>query len=326
MTKSWVKLLAVVAFHGACSSGPYEHGPHHYGIDVQLNGGLSPPTCREERPRPRSYRNRRQHVCWKYGEPTDRALSASCRIDMRGRVECWRDSLSQIPLGSFSSIDDDGFNACTLDSDGRAVCWGTARRGWHVVPRDKRFLTVRVGGDVSPLHMGHAYACGLTVDSQIVCWEEGSGGSVFSLPGEYQAMDTGNNTVCGLTRAGAMHCLESAQNFTQRQPPNGTFAALAVGTRGVHCVLDAANRAHCWISSLLADPPVMVENVSMVRAGRGHACIVGIDGVIKCIGDARPPPNLRVMYLTRPAGVSDNYCAIGIEGTRYCWGDPDPEP
>ena len=311
-----------LAFLQGCSGSRNGDRPHPF--DLPWNDGLSSPECLETRPRPRPRAKLRQHVCWEYGKPTDRAVSASCRIDAHGRIDCWRDNLSQAPRGTFSNIDDNGFNACALDRDGRVVCWGTARRGWHAMPRDHRFVAVSVGNEVSPLHMGHSYACGLTVDGLIICWEEGPRGAVFSLDGEYQAMDAGNNTVCGITRAGEMRCLQSAQNFTERDPPEGTFVSLALGTRGAQCVVDAANRAHCWVERLLTAPPVVMEDTRVVRAGRSNACIVHRDGTMKCIGDAPPPPQLRVTYLSRPAGVFDNYCAIATDRKRYCWGDPTP--
>lgn len=308
------RLLVLAVLASACSGGGIIADPR----DPARNAGLSTPWCRDDRPLPKN--GVRQHVCWAYGERTDLALSASCRIDAHGRAACWRDNLVDAPSGSFSAIDDDGYDACAIDSGGRAVCWGSARGGWISTPRLARFVAVSVGRMASPLHMGREYACGLTTTGQIMCWEAGPAAAVFLLHGEFTAMEAGNDTVCGITREGEMKCLDSIHTLTPRPPPAGTFSALSLGTGVERCVLDAAHRASCEV----VGEPVIVDGVRAIRAGTGHACMVGVDGTINCIGDAPPPPNVRVRYLSRPAGVSDNYCAITVDSERLCWGDPTP--
>src|SRR5947208_7717012 len=86
--------------------------------------GLQTPSCDHER----STRHRvgrgywpRGHLCWHEGSG-DRAVSASCRIDAKGAVECWIDSLLRVPTGVFASIDDDGVDACAISDSGTVSC------------------------------------------------------------------------------------------------------------------------------------------------------------------------------------------------------------
>jgi hypothetical protein len=312
-------LLGYAVVLAACSGSEGRYQNHPEVAFAALNNELKTPQCQEARPLPKLRAGQRQHVCWEYGKPTDRALSASCRINERGEVKCWREMLKGAPHGDFRSIDDNGYNACALDVHGLVSCWGNARRGWNSTPTES-FVSISVG-DTSPVHMGHAFACGLTASGQVICWEEGQG-SPFSFPGVYGMIEAGDTTVCGLTHEGVMNCMQSAQVFRERTAPSGLFTELALGA-GARCVLDASHRAQCWTSKYLADPPVVLENVRAIRAGREHACMLNVAGTIKCLGDARPPPDLRATFLSRPSG-SDNYCAISVDSKRYCWGDPDP--
>lgn len=275
------------------------------------------PLCQDERPR------RGRHACWKWGEQMDRSISPACRVDRLGQLSCWRSNLSDTPRGEFVSVDDDGYNACALRSDHTVFCWGVARNGWPHAP-ETAFSHVSVGHQASPLHMGREYACGLTKQGHIQCWEAGTEGVTFGLPGIYTAMEAGDDTVCGLKSSGDVECLASIQHLTEFSPPGeGPIVGFTLGWNRTGCLVKTDRSARCWTSPIASggEVPERIERFISLRAGGGGVCAIRDDERLQCWGRARTPPDGRFRALSRPDGFG-NYCGRTVDGVFYCWGDP----
>ncbi len=278
------------------------------------------PSCQAERPR------RGRHACWRWGERSDRSISPACRVDSYGQLSCWRSNLSRTPTGKFVSVDDDGYNACALRTDQTVVCWGVARNGWPHAPKTA-FSRVSVGRQTSPLHWGKEYACGLTNDGHIQCWESGREEFMFGLDGVYTAMEAGDDTVCGLKSSRDVECLASIKHVGERPLPEGPIVAFTLGWNRTGCIVQPDRSARCWTTSLATGRNVVpgrIDRFISLRAGGGGVCAIREDERLQCWGRARTPPAGRFRELSRPDGFG-NYCGLAIDGTFYCWGDPTTE-
>lgn len=289
----------------------------HTGAELRPPHTIYPvPSCQDQKPR------RGRHACWKWGERLDRSISPACRVDRHGQLSCWRGRLSRVPTGEFVSVADDGYNACALRTDQTVVCWGVAR--WPRAPRTT-FSQVQLGRQASPLNMGREYACGLTKDAHIQCWEAGSEGITFGLSGIYTAMEAGDDTVCGLQATGDADCLTSIHHVAERPPPGeGPIVAITLGWDRTGCLVETDRSARCWTSSLATGSdvvPARIERFISLRAGGGGVCAIREDERLQCWGRAGTPPAGRFRELSRPDGFG-NYCGRAVDGTFYCWGDP----
>jgi hypothetical protein len=311
-------LLAEVALLVSCANRPPPSPrPFHDLVHTQYSE-LAPPKCSDERPRRR--RTPLQHSCWEWGDRSYRSISASCRIDTHGQLECWRDRLKPVPKGAFVQVDDDGYDACAIDERGMVACWGFGDRGesWTQAPKSDPYVSVVLAKGTSPMALGRAYACGLTIAHGVHCWEKG--GNTFELPGKFVAVEPGDSIVCGINFEGQLECI--ANTIAARPQKNSEkLSAISLGL-GASCLLTAESIARCSMSIDLGN--WVQDNVAIVRTGFYHACALLRDGQITCHGDARPPPQgFKFRYLTR-SGYSDGYCGITLDGKVLCWGDPAP--
>lgn len=313
-----VNCVLIVACGGSMPSAPFPYA------------SLRTPECEEHRPPGNGQPSRLQHACWRWGERDDRDMTASCRIDRNGTLECWRDSLRDVPPGEYSSLDDDGLDACAVRSDGRVVCWGRGGgpgigvHDWSHIPRTK-FRSVVVG---LPVKGGRRLACGLSEEQTVDCWEE-EPAVTFRLPGHFISFDVGGGDICGISREGLLECAPTP--VTQLgQSKLGTIASYRAITLGSPneggCVVDHRKRGHCWGKHIARfEHPLDVGPVKQIRAGHEHACALRENGRVECFGGARPPPNLRFRYISAPSMFA-NYCGITLDGIGYCWGDPSSSP
>jgi hypothetical protein len=306
-------------FLAGCPSG------HFSEPSVRLYDNFQTPSCTTSRPTVGSKdASIQRHACWRWAD-NDVAVSASCRIDRAGLVRCWRSNVKGAPAGVFTRVDDNGYDACAIRDDGRAICWGsddtTSPHQWRSAPTSEQFVAISVGRGRTPLGRALAFACGLSVDKRVLCWEEGVAGSIFHLDGEYVDMDAGNNTVCGISTSGQLRCLKSAASMNVEPKLNVPLQAVSLGLGGVGCVTDTSGISYCW-GRLFSKPPYLANlgNAIAVRAGDDHVCKLDKSGAVTCIGDARPPPTIKFKTISRP-GPFGGYCGISLDTATYCWGD-----
>lgn len=310
--------LALLCLGASCGGQPEMYAEPY----IKFYDRVSPPDCAPHERRRLKKRSPydRVHVCWTWGDRTDRIVTPSCRVTVDGTAVCTRRLLASVPKGRYVDLDDDGFDACALREDGSIVCWGLSKRGWSRVPRDE-YVDVSMGRGPSPYHTSRSYACGLTRTKLIRCWEDGSDGDLFELPGLFVQMEAGW-TVCGVDVTEVRHCLPTTHSFPL-PPPDvpGRLAAVTLG-RGPGCVLNSDHTATCWGVDRTGKL-TSVGDVKLVRGGDHHVCGLHETGEVFCVGDAPPPPKMRFVSLSRP-GFMNNYCGIALSGIGYCWGDPFP--
>jgi hypothetical protein len=275
-------------------------------------------------------------------------LSASCRIDARGSVECWRADLRRTPRGRYVLIDENGSDACAIREDGTVSCWGhdgeipgIGARGaardhdWSRVPAGVTFRTVSVGLFRSPYDANHElYACGISQENEAVCWEQGADGHVFRLRGRFQSVEAGEG-VCAINVEGLLECWASWRENMRLEKMHPHFGYPVTPLRSFHlgveawCAVDLDGNGFCGGRHVSEprDQSRSVGRVAVLRAGGSHGCGLRGNGEVVCVGDARPPPaGLRFRTLSEPAFLTDNYCGIGTDGIGYCWGDPSDDP
>nr|BFE76779.1 hypothetical protein GCM10020092_100800 [Actinoplanes digitatis] len=120
----------------------------------------------------------------------------TCATTAVGAAYCWgsdaygqlgpagrgdRDELAVIPArgalrGKIREIAVGGTQACAVDTDGRAFCWGSRALGSG--PDRPRFEPVAVGaaGAFDEIAAGGEHTCGLDRAGRASCWGEGAGG------------------------------------------------------------------------------------------------------------------------------------------------------
>ena len=217
----------------------------------------------------------------------------TCGVRGSGEIECWGDSIGEVPDGVFKqvSVHPHGAFACALAAGGQAMCWGDDVMVVAGAPEGE-FVDVSAGG------LG---ACAVISEAALVCW----GGRLRSrsLPeGSFVSVQVGDNHLCTLDIAGAVVCW-GAPGGRRRAPdaPTGAFVEVSAGASG----------------SDRRDP------------GVDYACGLRVSGLIECwaapfgegfdFGQADPPGG---EFVALSAG-GEHACAIGVEGRVVCWGNND---
>jgi hypothetical protein len=150
-------------------------------------------------------------------------------------------------------------NTCARRASGERVCWGTSDAADMQTPED----FVSYDGSVQ-------HACGLREDGSFACF----GNLPYELgePREepFEALASGNNFNCGLTRAGAIDCWGLDVNGTLDAPSDTGFVALYASFQS-GCALRADGTPACWGASAYWDTTPSIP-LSSVSVGRGFAC------------------------------------------------------
>jgi hypothetical protein len=257
----------------------------------------------------------------------------------------------------FESLSVSTDRSCGLDADGHAWCWGLAagtdspRQLCH----EQSFMGVdfpdypcwdrpaRVADGHRFVRMaqnGNTFA----IDAAGVLWGWGSNfdfqltndppATAYAQPIRvqvadqlrFQAIGTGNNTICGITTDGAMYCWGRPNMITTGTPtppcPEG-FTLCGVPPTRIGSATD-------WVE---------------VAVGHDHACALNASGQIACWGMgargqlgntttpmcndyngasmrclATPTPVSSPVVFTKLSSTFQQVCAIGATNTLYCWG------
>jgi hypothetical protein len=321
----------------SCASGPYHCNYGNFIANYRRYASLTPPDCTSTRHKIHKDLISERNACWRWGSVNDRALSASCRIDPAGKLECWRKELRDAPKGEFVSLDENGHSRrAPSASNGSVACWANEK---HWSPYGlERFKTVSVGMGWSPYDSSKdTYACGVTETQQIVCWEGARDGHVFRIAGNFTSVEAGLSGVCGITLDGELQCWQNGgkkfelarrEILVSETGPLPSFESINIGYDSL-CVRKRSGETNCWGHRITTSGSTATfgPDINFVRAGDSHVCGVRSSGELLCVGDSRPAPkNIKFKTISEPAFLTDTYCGISVDGIGYCWGDPNDDP
>ncbi len=215
-------------------------------------------------------------------------------------------------------------HSCTLDADGRALCWGNNESGQLGDGGfQSRATPAPIAGNFTFgfLSAGSSHTCGASTDGEAYCWGANGSGQLgdgttsprsapvrVSGSANFRIIRTGALHSCGLTTNGRVQCWG---NNTRGQLGSGSTAPQAVPTT---VSLGAAAGA--------------------VTVGQHHSCAITTTGAAYCWGrndngqlgdgsttDRRSPAPVGGdrKFVSIAAG-GFHTCAVTTESELYCWG------
>ncbi|WP_148307867.1 hypothetical protein [Actinoplanes friuliensis] len=115
--------------------------------------------------------------------------------------------------GKIREVGVGGMQACAIDADGLAFCWGTHALGSGTVKPKVEPVAVGVTGTLSTITAGGEHTCGLDGRGQAFCWGEGAGGaSRRAVPvgvrtaSALRDLDAGDEHSCAFDTRGVVVC------------------------------------------------------------------------------------------------------------------------
>jgi len=203
-----------------------------------------------------------------------------------GSLECWGDSSTPPPRGTFQTVSVGNPNGTTADcairDDGTLACWGGASPD---APPDGNFVGVS---------MGYRQGVAVGTDHQAVCWGSTQFGQSCATPPSdaFLRVDAANegDDVCGLRTDGTLQCWGSDSNGTSlwTNVPTGTFSAVSVSPAGGNaCALLPDGTPQCFTHQGYPDFALPGPFDTIDTGGYYHvsACGVRPDGRLECWGD-----------------------------------------
>lgn len=253
----------------------------------------------------------------------------TCALRSDGKVECWgRETMSDVPEGTFTQVAVGGDGACALDAEGVATCW---------YPVESCGVTMEPLTSFSKIDGGFVHYCGLSSeDGSIECWGAGEGcathdfGQAESRSGPFVDVSAGQYVTCGLRTNGTTECW----GLTATDFDNGGqyYQSVSVGLgTSVYaaCGMTTAGEAECFGSGgetangtgLYSEPSGIVQ----LGVGDGFACGLTANGTPVCWGGDSPSPYPggdapTDAGFTQIAAGKAFACALK-DGQITCWGD-----
>jgi len=195
------------------------------------------------------------------------------------------------------NIDAGGSNACRLEPDRTATCWGSDDDGQSSPPDDETFVALSVGEN---------HACGLRADGTAVCWGNDDNGQASPPSGEtFTSITVGGSHSCGLRADGTAVCWGS-NYFGQSSPPTQSRTTAS--------------------QNVVGSQPLQTSSITFdsISAGDVHTCGIRPDGAAVCWGDTRhgrsAPPSGETFAAASLSAGKDHNCALRDDGTAACWG------
>lgn len=278
----------------------------------------------------------------------DVGVLEACAAPVEGDMECWHwrlysgSFLDDPPAGQFVALSVDE-TLCALHRSGGISCWGG-----DPSDEDLRVFDAPSGTYVD-VATSRTRACGLTSDTQVVCWGEYEGQSVDAPGGEFSSLSVGFDHSCGLRRDGAVECWGSNLQW-QADDPAGSFMSVDALEHRT-CAVRTSGEEVCWgeggaertsgdvprsgycdaegglvvcrgshyegAHSLPEDLPTDFRTVT---AGWGLACGTRTGGEILCWGQGGwyvDSPEGSFEYLRAGTGFA---CGLRSSGEVECWG------
>ncbi len=250
---------------------------------------------------------------------------SACALTTAGEAWCWGELVpngaptlapTRVSGGlSFRQLSHGLPDVCALTAEGVAWCWSIFDLQPVPVPGGQRFAMLTTG--TTMLVPGEGYdrpgACGVTFSGEVYCWTWANTPAPtpsivppIKVSGalDFVSVSIGG-TDCGVTRDGAVYCLEGLESAWRRVPFAPAFVSVAQGRSEMDpkpnpahaCALTAQGIAHCWGGN------------SLGQLGTGDLT-------------ARPTPTPVAgghVFSTLAVG-GENSCGVTVAGEAYCWG------
>jgi alpha-tubulin suppressor-like RCC1 family protein len=209
-----------------------------------------------------------------------------------------------------------GSQACVLDLDGAAYCWGSnaAGLGAGIEFGTTRLVPVAGGLRFVAIEAGFQHVCALTAAGQAYCWGDngrgqlGDGSTTWRftpVPAagtlRFVELALGAAQSCGRTETGVVHCWGGNQYGQLGSPGAGAFSTTPVAVSGGH-TFDAIDSA-LWENCGIAGGQILCWGLQWPSA------------------DILPSPTLVPApepMRTLAVGVVHN-CALAESLQAYCW-------
>lgn len=248
---------------------------------------------------------------------------------------------------AFGSVVVGNAQACGLNADSVAYCWGGAHP-----------TVTSTGSHFVQLDVGNYTECGLTAAGATVCFQDTSATPLGAPPSD--SLQVGATFLCGLPAGGAAWCsggngygqLGSGDTSNSRTAVNVTgghsFVSIAAGVNNA-CGIVTGGAAYCWGSNgggllgsgdtvSFSSAPLAVaggQTFAQISTGYGHDCGVTASGAGYCWGSNQfgelgsgdtashsSTPQLvagGLQFAMISAG-SQHSCGVTTSGAAYCWG------
>ena len=166
---------------------------------------------------------------------------------------------------------------------------------------------------------GDDHTCGITTNSDAVCWGYNSYGEARAPTGKFKAISAGGTHSCAITTGGDALCW-GADGATDA--PAGKFKAISAGD-GHSCAITTGGDAVCWGANSFGAADAPAGKFKAISAGDGHSCAITTDGDPVCWGISSWPDELTGQYQAISVGggpfVGLAACGLKTNGTAVCW-------
>ncbi len=254
------------------------------------------------------------------------AGTSSVTATVAGRTESTTFSVTtQVNLTSVWAGD---FHSCGIDEGGTAYCWGFNQQGQLGTATVTADMTNAMGAPVTVGSQAPRFrkissqgidACGVTLESQLICWGAGQGN--FGQPTPERVTFAGYNTIEEVAVGSNFACVVAAGGATW------CFGDGAYGQMGDGAFTDNTSGVS-----------LLTSLSSKVDAGLLHACAFARGTTtLNCwgynfngeLGDGSTtnrnvpvPVSGAIVWDTTSLAVGGNHtCALDSTGAAYCWGN-----
>lgn len=165
--------------------------------------------------------------------------------------------------------------------------------------------------------LGSSHGCGVTLDSEVVCWGDNWAGQTDGPEGRYRMVFGDYSYSCGLTGDGEVRCWGIDPDGRAIEDPEGSFATISRS-----CGVTTSGSLECWVHERHGLMEVPAGTYEQVSTDSATACAVDAVGAISCWG------NKEDTVAGAPGGGGWSHvavghhhaCALDSDGEVTCWG------